>query len=65
MYGQIKIPPEKNPPESLHGEDQGDPPRGLGVGVNIHVFSGGLSENECKYLNERDHKIYCSFFVFG
>ena len=26
-------------------------------GGNIHVFSGGLSENECKYLNERDHKM--------
>ena len=25
MYGQIKIPPEKNAPQSLHGEDhQGD-----------------------------------------
>ena len=23
MYGQIKIPPEKNAPQSLHGEDQG------------------------------------------
>ena len=32
------------------------PPPG-GEGGNIPVFSGGLSENECKYLNERDHKI--------
>ena len=24
----------------------------------MHVFSGCLSENECKYLNERDHKFY-------
>ena len=23
MYGQIKIPPEKSAPQSLHGEDQG------------------------------------------
>ena len=23
MYGQIKIPPPKNAPQSLHGEDQG------------------------------------------
>ena len=28
-----------------------------GWGGNIHGFSGGLSANECKYLNERDHKI--------
>ena len=26
-------------------------------GGNIHWFSGGLSANECKYLNERDHKM--------
>ena len=25
-----------------------------------HVFSGGLSENEWKYLNERVHKFYCT-----
>ena len=31
---------------------------GGGWGGNIHAFSGGLSANECKYLNERDHKIY-------
>ena len=28
-------------------------------------FSGGLSENECKYLNERDHKICSSALVFA
>ena len=28
-------------------------------------FSGGLSENECKYLNERDHKIYTPRLIFG
>ena len=32
-------------------------------GGNIHAFSGGLSENECKYLNKRDHKFYCTFFL--
>ena len=36
-----------------------------GCGGNIHAFSGGLSANECKYLNERDHKFYCTFFLFG
>ena len=35
-----------------------------GWGGNIHGVSGGLSANECKYLNERDHKFYCSFFYF-
>ena len=34
-------------------------------GGNIHAFSGGLSANEYKYLNERDHKFYCTFFIFG
>ena len=29
-----------------------------GWGGNIHAFSGGLSANEWKYLNERDHTIY-------
>ena len=28
-------------------------------------FSGGLSENECKYLNERDHKIYTASQSMG
>ena len=32
--------------------------------AEIQVFSGGLSENECKYLNKRDHKFYCTFFCF-
>ena len=39
-------------------------PPGVGGG-NIYAFSGGLSENECKYLNERDHKFYCTFFLLG
>ena len=40
----------------------------LGGGVwggNIHAFSGGLSANEWKYLNERDHKIYTVKKVVG
>ena len=32
---------------------------------NIHGFSGGLSENESKYLNERDHKIYTAWQSMG
>ena len=30
-----------------------------------YAFSGGLSENECKYFNERDHKFYSSALVFA
>ena len=37
---------------------------GVGGG-NIHAFSGGLSANECKYLNERDHKIYTASQSMG
>ena len=36
-----------------------------GLGGNIHAFSGGLSANECKYLNERDHKIYTASQSMG
>ena len=36
-----------------------------GWGGNIHAFSGGLSANECKYLNERDHKIYTASQTMG
>ena len=46
FLGQIRLvtpPPDPPPPPP-------PPPPGGG-------FSGGLSENECKYLNERDHKI--------
>ena len=32
---------------------------------NIYAFSGGLSANECKYLNERDHKIYTASQSMG
>ena len=39
------------------------PPRGWGG--NIYAFSGGLSENECKYLNERDHKFYMASQTMG
>ena len=31
----------------------------------LYAFSGGLSENECKYLNKRDHKIYTVKKVVG
>ena len=37
----------------------------VGWGCNIHGFSGGLSANECKYLNERDHKIYTAWQSMG
>ena len=37
---------------------------GLGGG-NIHGVSGGLSANERKYLNERDHKIYTASQTMG
>ena len=38
---------------------------GGGWGGNIHGFSGGLSANEWKYLNERDHKIYTASQTMG
>ena len=31
----------------------------------MHGFSGGLSANECKYLNERDHKFYMASQTMG
>ena len=36
-----------------------------GWGGNIHGVSGGLSANERKYLNERDHKIYTASQTMG
>ena len=30
----------------------------------IQVFSGGLSENDRKSINERDHKFYCTPVIF-
>ena len=32
--------------------------------AEIQVFSGGLSENDRKSINERDHKFYCIPVIF-
>ena len=32
--------------------------------AKIQVFSGGLSENDRKSKNERDHKFYCTPVIF-
>ena len=33
--------------------------------AEIQVFSGGLSENDRKSINERDHKFYRPPLIFG
>ena len=32
--------------------------------AEIHVFSDGLSENDKKSIDERDHKFYCTPVIF-
>ena len=32
--------------------------------AKIQVFSGSLSENDRKSINERDHKFYCTLVIF-